>query len=437
VKDQKIIHDAVHGSISVKGVFLDLIESPEFQRLHDIKQLGLAHLVFPGAHHTRLEHSLGTYHISSLMCHALDLEEQESQTIMSAALLHDVGHAPFSHSLEWFLKDRYGFTHDELTKKIILGKESMLSNDDRENIGAPDTISAILERHGIDPKNVARLVTRTESGTDPSQTRLGQQKKGHFNLDKYPAQIIHGPVDCDQMDYLIRDSYYTGVGHGVIDRDRILNTLDVHNGDLVVESRGISAAEGMLVARALMFTTVYFHKTVRIAELMLTKAAENLKKEEMDVARKQNDSGFLAMLESRGDMSRKISASLRYRRLYKAALIWKLAELDDRTIEFLEQFCDYKEKISIEERICKRADVPKGSVILDVPGEEILTTEPRMSSVNIGILENNKVKPLSRVSPLASALQLRKIQDWGLMVACPSQMRLMVKRAAERILSVR
>ena len=435
MKDHKIIHDAVYGSIAIKDVFLDLIESCEFQRLHDIKQLGLAYLVFPGAHHTRLEHSLGTYHLASLMCKSLELEDEESIRIMCAALLHDLGHAPFSHTLEWFLKDRFGLTHDELTRKIITGDESVIPDGDRALLDKVRTIPEILEKHDLKPKGVANLIGSEGVLRDPEQTTLSLQKKEHFNVSRYPAQMLHGPIDCDQMDYLIRDSHYTGVAHGVIDRDRLLNTLDIHNGDLVVESRGIPAVEGMLVARALMYTTVYFHKTVRIAELMLAKAAENLNEEEIESARRQNDSGFLAALKEHDEASSRIVTSLKYRRLYKAAIVWKLSELKDEQIELLEDLCDYQEKMSLEARICKRAGVPQGSVVLDVPGEEIITTEPRMGSVNIGILEKNKVRPLSRVSPLASALQFRKVQDWALMVACPIKMREDVNKAAKRVLA--
>jgi hypothetical protein len=183
-----------------------------------------------------------------------------------------------------------------------------------------------------------------------------------------------------------------------------------------------------------MYTSVYFHKTVRIAELMLVKAAENLGRAEIDTARKQNDSGFLAVLQEHDDSSRRIATSLKYRRLYKSAFVWKMSELDGKRQELLGRLCSYREKVAVEESIRERAGVPSDSVVIDVPGEEILTTEPRMSSVNIGILEKGKVRPLSRVSPLASALQLRKVQDWGLRVACPPEFKQAVGKAAAKVL---
>lgn len=431
--EEKIVHDAVHGSISLKGVFLDIMESHEFQRLHDIKQLGLAYLVFPGAHHTRLEHSLGTYHVASRMCESLGLEESESEIIRCAALLHDVGHAPFSHTLEWFLKDCFGFTHEDLTRKIILGKESIIPEDDKKHLERGRSIAEALEKHDIRPRHVAALIGGGSSGQHPDQTFLSPKKQ--FRQADYAGQIIHGPIDCDQMDYLMRDSHYTGVAHGVVDVDRILNTLSIFHGGLVVESRGVPAIEHMLVARALMYTTVYFHKTVRIAELMLAKAAENLSKDEISSARKQNDSGFLSVLKQHDERSRAMVTSLKYRRLYKTAILWKISELDDAKEELIGRLCNYGEKVAMEERICRRAGVPSGSVIIDVPGEEILTTEPRMTSVNIGILEKSRIRRLSKVSPLASSLQIRKVQDWTLMVACPQTLKEKVARAAERVLS--
>ena len=435
MKDSKIIHDSVHGSISVEGVFLDLIQTAEFQRLHDIKQLGLAYLVFPGAHQTRLEHSLGTYHIAKLMCASLGLEERAAKKIMCAALLHDIGHAPFSHTLEWLLKDQFGFTHEELTADIVTGKESILPEGDRTVLGDTLSIPEVLEKHGVSPKEVAKLVVGDSSDIHPEQTLLSG--KGKLKLDdmRYPYQMIRGPIDCDQMDYLIRDSHYTGVAYGIIDRDRLMSMLRIRNGDLVVESGGVSAVEGMLVARALMFTSVYFHKTVRIAELMLAKAAERLGRKEMDAARKQNDPGFISVLRDHDDLSKKLLNSLKYRRLYKAALVWALPEADEGQIKLLRRLCRYSEKIAMEERICKKAGVPHGSIVVDVPGEEILMSEPRLASVNVGIFDGNRIKPLSRVSPLASALQLRKVQDWVLLVACPPELRADVKKAAEKVLA--
>lgn len=437
MKDSKIIHDSVHGTITVDGIFLSLIETPEFQRLHDIKQLGLAYLVFPGAHQTRLEHSLGTYHVAKLMCDALELDEDVAMRIECAALLHDIGHAPFSHTLEWFLKDQFGFIHEELTADIITGKESIIPDADRSFLSGEPSVNQVLKDHGMDPKQISKLIVRGGSLIHPEQTILAGRGKRRFDEMAYPYQMIHGPIDCDQMDYLIRDSHYTGVAYGVIDRDRLLNTLRIWNGDLVVESGGITAVEGMLVARALMYTSVYFHKTVRIAELMLAKAAEKMGKKEMDSARKQNDSGFISVLREHDELSGKLLTSLKYRRLYKTALVWKLSSMDEKQIDLLKSLCSYGEKAIVEESIALRAGLPPGTVVIDVPGEEILTSEPRLSSVNIGVLENNKVKPLSRVSSLASTLQLRKVQDWGLLVACPAEHRVKVKKAAEKVLTAK
>ncbi|MEM2899257.1 MAG: HD domain-containing protein, partial [Thermoplasmata archaeon] len=255
----KTIHDPIHGSIKMEGSLLDLLETPEVQKLHGIHQLGLAYLVFPGAHHTRLEHSLGVCHFAKRMAEELNLSKEEKLTVQAAGLLHDLGHGPYSHTLEHVLHMKLGIDHMELTKDIITGKHDSIKdfNDGRYRI------HEILEKAGLDPKKVASLVT-------------GEDNENNFELfskesteKRYLAQIIHSPIDADQIDYLLRDSHYTGVAAGTIDNHRLLQTLALHNGELVITKGGINALEGMLVARALMYSTVYFHKTVRIAEGML------------------------------------------------------------------------------------------------------------------------------------------------------------------------
>lgn len=124
--DYKVIHDSVHGSVKLSGVYLDLLQRPELQRLHGVHQLGLAYLVFPGAHHTRMEHSLGTYQIANRMASALELPEQERRSVLAAAMLHDIGHAPYSHTLECVLEQRIGMTHTDIGRALIKGNYGSL-----------------------------------------------------------------------------------------------------------------------------------------------------------------------------------------------------------------------------------------------------------------------------------------------------------------------
>jgi len=263
VPDHKFVHDSVHGSIRLEGVALALLESPELQRLHSIHQLGLAYLVYPGANHTRFEHSLGTFAVARRMCASLRLDPEEANLVQAAAFLHDIGHLPYSHTLESILHDRFGIDHAEISRRLIKGEVSVLTDRERDILGRFRSIPDALESHGLDPKEVAGLL-EGRFAAEPS--RLFPRQRGRKALDgrRYLSQMMSGPIDADQLDYLKRDSHYTGVAYGVIDTDRLLGTIEVFNGDLVVDRSGLSAVEGILVARALMFSSVYLHRTVRI-----------------------------------------------------------------------------------------------------------------------------------------------------------------------------
>ena len=230
---RKIINDPVYGLISVDDeIIFQLIAHPYYQRLRRIHQMAMAQLVYPGAVHSRLHHSLGAYH---LMCNALnelknkgtEITKEEERAAKIAILLHDIGHGPFSHSLENILIE--GIHHEELSLQLM-------QELNRQFNGALEmTLSVFTKNH---PK-------------------------------KFLTQLISGQLDVDRMDYLTRDSFFTGVSEGVIGYDRILKMLIVHNGELMVEEKGIYSIEKFLVARRLMYWQVYLHKTVLCAEEML------------------------------------------------------------------------------------------------------------------------------------------------------------------------
>ncbi|MFQ6060265.1 MAG: HD domain-containing protein, partial [Thermoplasmata archaeon] len=260
MEEFKIIHDSIYGTMKVESLVLDLMETLEMQRLNGIKQLGLTYLVFPGANHTRIEHSLGTSYLAKRIAETLSLENSERNLLIAAALLHDIGHGPFSHTLEATLERSIGMDHIELTKRIIIGEEDNISEEERGAFPYVKRVHEVLEKHNIDPQEVSDLIAVPRS---PEPTGLYLEKCQKFdNRKRYLAQLINSPIDVDQIDYLLRDAYYTGVAHGIIDVDRLVQTLRVHNNDIVVDRKGLSALEGMFVARALMFSSVYFHKTV-------------------------------------------------------------------------------------------------------------------------------------------------------------------------------
>lgn len=229
----KIINDPVYGFLRFpEEELLQIINHPHFQRLRNIKQMGMAQLVYPGAVHTRFHHSLGACHLmgkalDELKAKGLDVSKQEYTAARMAILLHDIGHAPYSHALEHTLIE--GVSHEEISKLIM----QQMNNE----------MGGIL--------------------SDAIEI---------FN-SSYPKQYLHqlvsSQLDVDRMDYLNRDSFYTGVSEGVIGYDRILQMLTVNNGQLMVEEKGVHSVEKFIIARRLMYWQVYLHKTVLSAEILL------------------------------------------------------------------------------------------------------------------------------------------------------------------------
>jgi len=230
---RKIINDPVFGFINIPNDFLyDIIQHPYFQRLSRIKQLGLSSFVYPGAQHTRLQHSLGAMHLMSeaitqLRQEGHEITKEESEAVRASILLHDIGHGPFSHTLEHSLVN--GVNHEELSLW-------MMQKINREFEGKLEMTLDIFTN------NYPR---------------------------KFLHQLVSSQLDMDRLDYLSRDSFYSGVSEGIIGAARIIKMLNIHNDQLVVEAKGIYSIEKFLVARRLMYWQVYLHKTSVAAEKML------------------------------------------------------------------------------------------------------------------------------------------------------------------------
>jgi HD superfamily phosphohydrolase len=237
----KIINDPVYGFITVDDErIFKLINHPFYQRLRRIQQMAMAQLVYPGAVHTRFHHALGAYHLmgcalQELKSKGIDITEEERFSAKAAILLHDVGHGPFSHALEHVLTEE--FRHEELSLMLMKALNQELN-------GELDMALDIF------------------TGNYPK---------------KFLHQLISGQLDVDRMDYLTRDSFYTGVNEGVIGYDRIIKMLTVHHGELMVEEKGIYSIEKFLVARRLMYWQAYLHKTVVSAEQMLQRIIRRAK----------------------------------------------------------------------------------------------------------------------------------------------------------------
>ena len=211
----KVIQDPVHGNIIVDGIFLDVMDRHEMQRLRSVKQLGLGNLVFPGANHTRFEHCLGTYHLSGRMAYSIGLDKEDSDVVRMAGLMHDICHPPFSHCLESTMERETGLDHMELARSLITGKVPNHTSVNDDLFDGIEPIGDTISREGIDPEEVCNLIAYPDSTSDNLESYVGGSD--HFPSKDYAHQIIHGPVDADQMDYLMRDAYYTGISHGTID----------------------------------------------------------------------------------------------------------------------------------------------------------------------------------------------------------------------------
>ncbi len=202
----KTVHDPVHGGIRVDGFFLEIMDRHEMQRLRGVKQLGMGNFVFPGANHTRFEHCLGTYYLAGRMAKAIGLSEEDSLAVRTAAMMHDICHAPFSHTLEAVMEDATGLDHMELARNLICGKGKVFRDRDADLLAGSGSIADILESNGIDPVEVCDLIAYPES-TERDLDNLTLDGMDHFPSKDYIHQIIHGPVDADQMDYLMRDAH--------------------------------------------------------------------------------------------------------------------------------------------------------------------------------------------------------------------------------------
>jgi hypothetical protein len=413
--DVKMITDTVHGTVRLEPLTQDLLETLELQRLNSIRQLGLTYLVFPGANHSRVEHVLGVSHVAGEMARALELPDDERKLVQAAGLLHDVGHGPFSHTLEHVLSRELALDHMHLTQRIISGDDDNVSPEDRKAFSGVPRIHEVLARHGVGPDAVAALI-RGPADAGASFLAPGTKK----DRSRYLGQIIHSPMDADQIDYLMRDAHYTGAAHGMIDFPRIVQTLRLHRGELAMDRKGLPALEGMLVARGLMYSSVYFHKTVRIAEQMLARAVERSSAQIAQI-QKMVDHELVSWLVQQGGFQREIALRVKYRKLYKRALSFGREDLDEPALAKLASLKDAEQRRRVEDRIARRAGLEPGQVIVDVPLPELLLSEPRIAKTEVTILDDGDAKPFSKVSPLGRALQTRQVTDWVAMVACPSE----------------
>ncbi len=268
----KTIRDPVHGDIDLSEAERAVVDTPEMQRLRRIKQLSFCSLVYPGANHTRFEHSLGTMHLAGRIARKLGIEEAP---IRLAGLIHDVGHLPFSHSLE----SVFGVDHEDNLEAVLKG-------------GLGDVIT-----QNFDKNRILKLAKGDGQG-----------------------KIVSSQIDADRMDYLLRDAHYTGVAYGVIDVDRIINVIGFEENQIFFNKKGLIALEALLIGRNQMYEAVYFHHTVHVADAMLKEAMGQVKK---DISVKSlltmGDEEMKIWAMGKSPIAKELLDTLDDRRLYKIA----------------------------------------------------------------------------------------------------------------------
>ncbi|HUV02125.1 MAG TPA: HD domain-containing protein [Desulfobacteria bacterium] len=410
-----VIRDPLHGYIELDELASAIIDTAEMQRLRRIRQLGFSYLVYPGANHTRFEHSLGTYHLMNVLLNRLEVAKEEEQELLVAALIHDVGHGPYSHVTEPLIKRLTGKGHEDL--ESVLFAEENVREKDAETAAAP-TIAEVVEAHHLDIRKILGYIK-------------GEKTEGVRKRDL--SRILNGEIDVDKMDYLVRDSYYTGVAYGVVDNIRLIQGLNFFDDELVLTEKGVLPAEYLLFSRFLMHPTVYNHHTGRIAQLMLLNALDAFiesSAESKDYAaalRTMDDSEINIALRNAGGYPNEMITRLNERRLFKRAIYTNVSELDASAAEGLR---DARRMQEVVADISKRAGVDKKYVLLDYQKPKGRELEEGAARVVIG----NEFRSLRDVSSLVAMLSREFERNYKIGVYTPEEHRAKVKKAAEEIL---
>ena len=336
------IKDPVHGYVYITKIEKDVVDSFPMQRLHRLRQLAGAEYVYPGANHTRFEHSIGTMYLAQQLVRNPNISQylstEETAMIRLAALVHDVGHGPFSHVFEYLLEKYLDKNHEEMTLWIIRKSE----------------LSDIIRGGGYNAEAIAKLAVGS------------LRQKGRTYMD----QIIQSAIDVDKLDFVLRDTYHTGAKYGNVDVSRLIQMLDVLNENLAVNIGALSALESFILARIESFRSIYFHRVSRAAQIMLATAMEKAKDALGLVDYKTpeeylslNDYTVWTMLKL-CEESRNIMENLERRKLLKCSYD-KTFHLRDKTISKL--FSTEEIRNEMRDQIAQKARVDPQTVVIDVP----------------------------------------------------------------------
>jgi HD superfamily phosphohydrolase len=385
------VRDPIHDYIHLDELGQELVDTPRMQRLRRVHQLGTGSLVYPGANHTRFEHSLGAYHLAGQAATALGVSDEEKKAIQAAALLHDVGHGPFSHTCDPLYRDYLGRTHEDLAIEAA----------------QKGSIRDALVRHGVAPGSVVALI----HGEGP----LGG--------------LISGGIDVDRMDYLVRDGHYTGVRIGV-DLERIVHDLALTHRGVALRADSVAAAETLLVTRVQMYATVYHHRTLRVSQRMIERAfrlaidAGEIRPEQLPTM--DDAAATMLLRHSKTDAWRWILA-VDQRKLHKVALEEPVTGFDEAALAALAG--SETHRAAIEEEIAKELGVAAGEVLLDVP------EPPTIPETTMLVLaDDGGVLDLAEVSTMTRSLTASQRDHWRLRVMVAPSRREAAGPVAARIL---
>jgi HD superfamily phosphohydrolase len=348
------IRDSVHGNVQISEFEMDVIDEPQYQRLRRIKQLGLIYLIYPGANHTRFEHSIGTMHIASKLANHLNLSEDDIELVRISAILHDIGHGPFSHVSEGVLS----VPHEKLTAHVI--QNTSIKDKLTEKFNLKDIINIINGKGSLGP-------------------------------------IVSGELDVDRMDYLMRDSHYTGVSYGVIDVERIVSNLKLEK-YLVLDIKGIQAAEATLVSRYFMYPSVYQHHTTRIVNEMFRRILKmtidkNIIKEEEIY--KYDDFDLTSIFRNNEGFIKETINRIDNRDLFKRVHTTKLNKFKNPETFYKIS----KEQLrKIEEEIAEDFDMDKDYIIVNI------AEYPKFDEMKTQVSTDGKLYHLNEISSIVKAL---------------------------------
>jgi uncharacterized protein len=384
-KSGSFIKDPIHGYVRISRTERSVIDTEPVQRLRRIRQLAGSEFVYPAANHTRFEHAIGAMHLAGALSEALpiDLSQHHQRQLRLAALLHDIGHGPFSHVFEPLMTKYLGKNHEDFVPWLVNQTE----------------IAERLEAAGFDSKILGLLAIG----------KLTDRKRPYLD------QIISGGVDIDKMDYIVRDSFHTGAGYGSIDLHRLLYSMDIIDGNLSVDETAVATLESFLLARFESFRTIYFHRASRAVQIMIVRALDAAR-DELHLLDFDRPDDYLKLDDYKVwtelkecKKSKKVMNDLEARRLLKCAY--------ERTLFSSEApvsnvFSSERIRADIEKQIARKARIAEYDVVIDlptlpsVPYQQTADMQPMDVPVFKRVPRGRKqIVPLAEVSRIVGVLQ--------------------------------